>query len=146
VLCENLASLKASWKARERCIELWYVGGNNIGIIDHIGEEKLNKPLYYACDWDYDGLVIYSRVAAKLKKKNFGIKLLMPTDPGRAMSTGSPHHASLWKVNLPLSGLDPNVFSTEEKALIEKLIFADMWIEEESQDYLTFFDLQAKSE
>lgn len=141
VLCENMASLKGSWKARERRIELWYVGGNNIGIIDHIGEEKLNKPLYYACDWDYDGLAIYSRVTAKLKQKNFAIKLLMPSELDRAMSTRSPHHASFWKVNVPLSGLNAEIFSIEEKALIEKLIFADQWIEEESQDYLAFFDL-----
>jgi hypothetical protein len=115
------------------------VGGNNIGIIDYIDEEKLQKPLYYACDWDHDGLAIYSRVSAKLKQKNVAIKLLMPLDPCLAMTTKSPHHASFWKVNLPLSGLDPDIFSIAEKALIEGLVLSDTWIEEESQDYLTFF-------
>ena len=101
---------------------------------------SLKKPLYYACDWDYDGLTIYSRLNRKFKQRNVAIKLLIPLDPGLAMTTKSPHHASFWKVNLPLSSLDPDIFSFEEKALIERLIFADTWIEEESQDYLAFFD------
>lgn len=140
VLCENLASLKNSWKARDRNIELWYVGGNNIGIIDHIAEGKLGKPLYYSCDWDHDGLSIYSRVSAKLKQKNVAIQLLMPLDIDASIPTRSPHHASFWKFNLPLSGLDPDDFSAEQKALIEQLILADQWIEEESQDYWKVFD------
>ncbi|MFX7586113.1 hypothetical protein ABTK07_19425, partial [Acinetobacter baumannii] len=78
VLCENLAHLKNGWKAREHNIELWYVGGNNIGIIDHIGAEKLTRPIYYSCDWDFHGLSIYSRIKQKMKVKGIDINVLLP--------------------------------------------------------------------
>ena len=56
VLCENLNFLKTPRIARDNHIELWYVGGNNISNIDYIPDHKLTLPLYYSCDWDYDGL------------------------------------------------------------------------------------------
>lgn len=136
VLCENIAHLKIPWKAREYNIELWYVGGNNIGIIDYISHEKLSKPLYYSCDWDYHGLSIYSRIKEKLRFKSCEIILLLPYSYDIALSVNSPHHNSQWDVNKELSGLNAADFSDEARQLIMKLVQANKWIEEESMDLI----------
>ncbi|RYE28122.1 MAG: hypothetical protein EOP48_33850, partial [Sphingobacteriales bacterium] len=78
VLCENLNYLKQSWLAQKLNIELWYVGGNNIAIVDNIGSDKLKLPLYYSCDWDLAGLKIYSRIKKKMAEKNCQVTLLFP--------------------------------------------------------------------
>jgi len=136
VLCENIAHLKNPWKAIDNSIELWYVGGNNIGIIDYISAEKLSKPLYYSCDWDYHGLSIYSRIKEKLKSKSSEIVLLIPYAFDMALPVNSPHHNSQWFFNKVLSGLKAEDFPDKAKNLIEKLIRKNKWIEEESIDLL----------
>ena len=136
VLCENIAHLKNPWKTREHNIELWYVGGNNIGIIDYISPEKLSKPLFYSCDWDHDGLAIYSRIKEKLHLKSFDIELLFPYNQENTLPVNSPHHKSKWKFNKILSGLKTGHFSNKSLQLIEKLIRENKWIEEESQDLI----------
>nr|WP_321230244.1 hypothetical protein [uncultured Psychroserpens sp.] len=50
VMCENKSYLKQPWIAEETQTKLWYVGGNNIAIIDDIDESGLSKPIYYSCD------------------------------------------------------------------------------------------------
>lgn len=134
VLCENIAHLKNPWKAREQNMELWYVGGNNISIIDYIDPEKLSKPLYYSCDWDYHGLSIYSRIKEKLRLKSFDIELLLPDIYETALPVNSPHHKSEWNFNKELSGLKKGDFSEEALFLINRLIKENKWIEEESLD------------
>lgn len=136
VLCENIAHLKNPWKAREHDIELWYVGGNNIGIIDYISPEKLSKPLYYSCDWDYHGLSIYSRIKEKLWSKSFDIELLLPDTHEATLPVNSPHHKSEWDFNKELSGLNREHFSDEALQLINQLIKENKWIEEESLDLI----------
>lgn len=136
VLCENIAHLKNPWKVREQNIELWYVGGNNIGIIDYISREKLSKPIYYSCDWDYHGLSIYSRIKEKLRLKSFDIKLLLPDTYEAALPVNSPHHKSQWNLNKELSGLNAADFSKEAIQLIENLVQENKWIEEESCDLI----------
>ena len=69
LLCENLNFLKTPRIARDNHIELWYVGGNNISNIDYIPDHKLTLPLYYSCDWDYDGLKIYERLQDRFARK-----------------------------------------------------------------------------
>ncbi|ODS77059.1 MAG: hypothetical protein ABS46_18555 [Cytophagaceae bacterium SCN 52-12] len=142
VLCENIAHLKNPWKAREQNIELWYVGGNNIGIIDYISPEKLSKPLYYSCDWDYHGLSIYSRIKEKLRLKSFDIGLLLPDTYETALPVNSPYHKSEWNFNEELSGLNRTHFSKEALQLINKLINENKWIEEESLDLITVMTIQ----
>lgn len=140
ILCENIAYLKSSWKARERNIELWYVGGNNINIIDFISEEKLSKPIYYSCDWDFHGLGIYSRIKGKLKLKLTELTLLKPYSVDMALPVHSPNHYSEWDFNKVLSGLNENDFLLEEKKMIGMLIQTNQWLEEESIEFSRVLD------
>lgn len=139
ILCENIAHLKSPWKARAQNFELWYVGGNNIGMIDHIGEEKLQTPLYYSCDWDFHGLAIYSRIREKLLRKGFTITLLHPYRVDVALPVNSPHHNSNWNFDKHLSGLNPSNFTPEAQELIAYLVSKNEWIEEESLELHEFF-------
>ena len=134
ILCENLNYLKQAWIAKKLDIELWYVGGNNIGIIDNIATEKLILPLYYSCDWDHAGLQIYSRIKNKIEAKGRKINLLLPHDLSVAKPVNSPYHESKWVQNTNLSGLIVEDFSKSQIELINKLITNNQWIEEESQD------------
>lgn len=134
VLCENLSFLKLPWQAEENYLELWYVGGNNIGIIDKIGKDKLSKPLFYSGDWDFAGLQIYLRIKTKFLLKEKAISLLFPTAINKRLPVDSPHHESKWVHGKNFSGLDKSKFNEKEVELITSLINSDEWIEEESND------------
>lgn len=135
VLCENLNFLKMPRIARDNHIELWYVGGNNISNIDYIPAHKLTFPLYYSCDWDYDGLKIYERLRARLAPKSKSITLLYPS-PIFRKPIDSPEHNSRWKHDKPFSGLNASLFTPEATALIQDLISRDEWVEEEATELL----------
>lgn len=132
VLCENKSFLKQPWIAKTTEVKLWYVGGNNIKIIDDIDEMELSKPIYYSCDWDLAGLQIYSRIKAKLKQRGKDIFLLYPNEPHKKISTYIDYHYSHWDPSKSLSGLPIDVFSKKELILINELIQNQTWIEEES--------------
>lgn len=134
VFCENLANLKRPWVAWEQEWELWYVGGNNTGIVERIGPDKLKIPVYYSCDWDLAGLQIYIRLKQILSDKGCSLHLLEPYNKKAIMDVGSPDHNSLWKRDIPYSGLDNSAFTGRHLAFISGLIAQDKWIEEESQD------------
>jgi hypothetical protein len=134
VLCENMNNLKMPWEKRKHNIELWYVGGNNIGIIDEIPDKYLELPLYYVCDWDYEGLRIYSRVKEKIERKSRSIVLLQPNDPKLALPVNSTYHNSEWIKDAEFSGLKRTDFSDKQQELITYLITNNLWIEEESYD------------
>jgi hypothetical protein len=136
VLCENLDFLKMPNAARQQNIELWYVGGNNTANIHHISQEKLNKPLFYSCDWDYDGLKIYCRIKDILNEKSKSILLLYPSNVQSKLPVDSPHHNSKWNHSVDFSGLDSKYFTAKEIDLIRQLIKKNQWIEEESNDLL----------
>lgn len=136
VLCENMNNLKMPWEKRKHNIELWYVGGNNIGIIDEIPAKYLELPLYYVCDWDYDGLRIYSAVKEKIEAKGRTITLIQPDNLKLTLPVDSDHHHSEWLKNKEFSGLNPDDFSIEQKELINNLINNNHWIEEESFDLI----------
>lgn len=140
ILCENIAHLRTPWKSREASLELWYVGGNNIGIIDFISPDKLKLPIYYSCDWDYHGLSIYTRIKEKLWQINTDIEILIPTNYESALPTDSPHHDSKWDYKKELSGLNIADFSPHSLHLIKRLIDDDKWIEEESFDLVSIFN------
>ena len=132
VLCENKSFLKQPWIVKNTEVKLWYVGGNNIKILDDIDEIELSKPFFYSCDWDLAGLQIYSRIKEKLRKRNKDIFLLYPNEPLKKISIYIDYHYSYWDLSKNLSGLSPNIFSNKELILINNLIKDEMWIEEES--------------
>jgi hypothetical protein len=134
ILCENKSFLKQTWIAKTNNVKLWYVGGNNIKIIDDIDEMELSKPFYYSCDWDLAGLEIYERIKKKLKLRNKHIILIYPNEPHKKISTYIDYHASHWNLNKLLSGLEIENFSKKELQLIQHLIKNEQWIEEESFD------------
>jgi len=126
ILCENLHFLRTPWQARNHNIELWYVGGGNIGKLQHIPE--LTLPIFYSCDWDYDGLSIFQRIKKYIPK----IDLLYPSATGSSKTINTQNHRSQWRIESPFSGLDQDVYSIRARALIEDLIKLNEWIEEES--------------
>lgn len=131
VLCENLDFLKRPSRPRKHRIELWYAGGKNIEKLNYIGDITL--PIYYSCDWDHDGLMIYQLV----KKKIPDIKLLFPNGPRKSIK--ATEHKSIWRSpETPslLSGLDPALFSEQEKGLITELIREEQWMIEEKNDLM----------
>ncbi|WP_075344625.1 hypothetical protein [Tenacibaculum agarivorans] len=132
VLCENKSFLKQPWIARNTEVKMWYVGGNNIKVLDDIDEVELLKPIFYSCDWDLAGLQIYSRIKTKLKDRNSDIHLLFPNEPHKRISTYIKYHYSHWNLVKTLSGLKLEDFSKKELLLINELIQNEQWIEEES--------------
>lgn len=136
VLCENLDFLKRPSKPRKHQVELWYAGGKNIDKLNYIGDIPL--PIFYSCDWDYDGLLIFQAVKEKIPN----IRLLYPN--GRRKSIVETEHDSLWQFpDNPklLSGLNPDLYSEREKLLIMELIAANEWIIEETNDLIGMLDL-----
>ncbi|MDR6784599.1 hypothetical protein ABIE26_003245 [Pedobacter africanus] len=136
VLCENLAFLKTPWAAREHNVELWYVGGNNTAIIDYISNDKLLLPIYYSCDWDYHGLLIFQNISERMILKGCKIKLLFPNDPDERLPVIMKHHKSKWIPGKELSGLKQSLFNVAYTTLIQDLIKNDQWIEEESFEFV----------
>lgn len=134
VLCENLNFLKMPRVAREHKIELWYVGGSNTKGTHFIDETKLERPLFYSCDWDYNGLEIYTRLKNIFREKGYDIKLLYPSDPIKKYPVNMKKHKSQWKRNFPFSGLEQSHFTPKEIRLINELINTDKWVEEETND------------
>jgi len=132
VLCENLDFLKRPSRPRKHHIELWYAGGKNIDKLNYMVDVAL--PIFYSCDWDYDGLMIFQAVKQKIPD----IRLLYPNSHGKSIVT--TEHKSLWRTpEQPelLSGLDPKLFLENEQSLIKRLIIANEWIIEESNDLIT---------
>jgi hypothetical protein len=131
VLCENLNFLKKPGAPRENQLELWYAGGKNVEKLQYADRRGL--PIYYSCDWDYDGLDIFRLVRDKIPE----IVLLLPNGTPKDIETSL--HKSLWRNReMPdaLSGLDRTLFSTIHKNLIQQLIGMNRWIIEESNDLI----------
>jgi hypothetical protein len=143
ILCENLANLKRPWVALEHGWELWYVGGNNIAIVEQVGKDKLQLPIYYSCDWDLAGLEIYGRLRQILSGKGCPLHLLEPHDKEALMDIESPEHGSRWKRDVPYSGLDTDVFTSRQLAIVTILIEGEKWIEEESQDLVKMMEFNS---
>jgi len=131
VLCENLDFLKKPTRPRKYNIELWYAGGRNISKL--VYSETRELPVYYSCDWDYDGLDIFQEV-----KKIFPqIKLLTPN--AQSKNIIESEHKSLWKISenpCNLSGLNHLDYTLTQKAIIRRLIKKNHWITEEDNDLI----------
>jgi hypothetical protein len=135
VLCENLDFLTKPNKPRKYHIELWYAGGKNVAKLQYAQTRDL--PIYYSCDWDYDGLfIIYPLVKQKIPN----IKLLQPN--GLPKSIAETEHKSLWQNETKRNELaSANIFNAQELMLIDALIAQDQWIIEESNNLLTMLEL-----
>ncbi len=132
LLCENIDYLKAWWEFHASNIELWYVGGNNTPVIERISQHRINLPLFYVGDWDYHGLDIFSRIQYIIKEKDRNVQLITP-DPTTIVykPIKSGKHHSEWKLE-DFSGLHRSLFTSDQIALIEKLIATNHWIEEQT--------------
>jgi hypothetical protein len=136
VLCENLDFLTKPNKPRKHHIELWYAGGKNVAKLQY--SQTRDLPIYYSCDWDYDGLfIIYPLVKQKIPN----IKLLMPN--GSPKGIIETEHKSLWQNEIKRDELtNSDIFTAQELALINTLIAGDQWIIEESNDLITMLNLK----
>ena len=137
IVCENMYFLTLSI-ARQNNIELWCAGGNNTKPFENIS--KIEYPIYYLCDWDYDGLKIYESIAQKIEcitDKESSLRLITPNGKRESIASTSNYHRSQWQRHLSFSGLKPDKYSAEQKDLITSLIASDEWIEEESNDFKT---------
>lgn len=125
VLCENIDFLKRPTLARANNIELWYAGGKNVTKLDYADTRGL--PIYYSCDWDYDGLfIIYPLVKEKIP----AIKLLTPTSlPKSIIET---NHNSKWE-NIKDKNIN-SLLKLDQLHMMKKLIELNQWIIEESND------------
>ncbi len=133
VLCENLDCLKVPLEYKNHNIELWYVGGNNTKPLEDISQDKLKLPIYYFCDWDYNGLQIYSSVKRIFKSKGVDVKIIQPQTQEIAIDVDVKHHNSKWNEN-EFSNLNKEDFSLQQVEFINQLIIDNKWIEEESLD------------
>lgn len=126
VLCENVDFLKRPTLARTNNIELWYAGGKNINKLAFSDTRGL--PIYYSCDWDYDGLfIIYPLVKEKIPM----IQLLTPN--GYPKGIDETEHNSKWtikdrNINFLLTSIQQNIMNN--------LIRDNQWIIEESNNLI----------
>ncbi|OAV74304.1 hypothetical protein Barb7_02208 [Bacteroidales bacterium Barb7] len=134
IVCENMYFLTLTI-ARQNNVELWCAGGNNTKPFENI--PQIDYPIYYLCDWDYDGLKIYESIANKIDSitnKKSPLKLITPNGKRERIIDTSDYHSSQWQNNSPFSGLNPLRYSDEQKELIVRLMDSNEWIEEESND------------
>ena len=134
IICENMYFLTLTI-ARQSNVELWCAGGNNIKPFENIS--NIPHPIYYLCDWDYDGLKIYERIANRIESisnKKSSLKLITPNGKRENIVATSDYHDSQWQCQLPFSGLNPDKYSGEQKELISNLMASNEWIEEESNN------------
>ncbi len=131
VLCENYDFLRRAERPRKYKVELWFTGGRNINALDFVDTRGL--PIFYSCDWDYDGLDIFQNVREKIGQ----IKLLLPNSLPKTIK--ETEHLSLWKdIEHPenLSELEKGNFESNEIELIQSLIKNEEWIIEEGNDLI----------
>lgn len=134
IICENMYFLTLTI-ARQNNVELWCAGGNNTKPFENISNIPL--PIYYLCDWDYDGLKIYERIANRIEcisDKKSSLILITPNGKKESIVATSDYHNSQWRNDLSFSGLNPNQYSKEQKDFILELMKSNEWIEEESND------------
>lgn len=139
LLCENLYFLRVPERVKRYNVELWFAGGYNVSMLEDV--DTRNLPIYYSCDWDYDGLAIFDKVKTKIPQ----IQLLYPNAIPKSIVT--TEHKSLWKKNeLPeaLSELNVKLFDSQEKELIQQLIINNEWIVEEGNDIGEMIKLKQK--
>lgn len=127
VLCENMDFLYKPNKPRKHGIELWHVGGKNVGKLDY--SQTRGLPIYYCCDWDYDGLfIIYPLVKEKIP----AIQLLTPN--GIPKGIEETDHKSIWRHSDLISVT--LLFEKNQQNLINSLVQGNKWVAEESNNLI----------
>ena len=120
ILCENINRLKAK---RHDFIEFWYAGGKNTNQLKYVPEPKY--PIFYLCDWDFDGLNTYIHI-----KKNYfkTMSAFVPLNiqPLMEKQENVKHHRSKWRNSNVLSHL-----KEKERIIASLLIETDSIIEEQ---------------
>lgn len=131
VLCENLDFLTKPNKPRQYGIELWYAGGKNVSKLDYADTRGL--PIYYSCDWDYDGLfIIYPLVKEKIPT----IRLLTPNGAPRGIE--ETEHNSKWD-NVKVKNID-SLLTFKQLDIMNELIKRNQWVIEESNNLLNMLN------
>lgn len=136
ILCENLYFLRVPERVKPYNIELWFAGGYNINMLENV--DTRNLPIYYSCDWDYDGLKIFDLVKSKIPQ----IHLLFPN--AKPVDITISEHNSHWlnpQTIEELSGLNKSLFAEKERVLIENLISENKWVVEESNDIVEMLEI-----
>lgn len=127
VLCENIDFLKRPTLARANNIELWYAGGKNVTKLDYADTRGL--PIYYSCDWDFDGLfIIYPLVKEKIPT----IQMLTPN--GTRKGIIDTEHNSKWE-KIKDRQIE-YLLTADQLDLMNDLIKSNQWIIEESNEFV----------
>lgn len=140
ILCENFKFLKLDI-ARACNVELWYTGGNNTAPIERL--DKIDYPIYYLCDWDFDGLRIYERlygIIQNQQNKITELQLITPNGLSVGIKETEEHHASEWNSKLHFSGLTEHLYTLSQQQLIQTLIKKGEWIEEETNSLVKIIE------
>lgn len=140
ILCENFKFLKLDI-ARTYNVELWYTGGNNTAPIERL--DKIDYPIYYLCDWDFDGLRIYERLYGIIQNqpsKITELQLITPNGLSVGIKETEEHHSSEWNSKLHLSGLTEHLYTSDQQQLIQALIKKNEWIEEETNSLVKIIE------
>lgn len=127
VLCENIDFLKRLNLARANNIELWYVGGKNVNKLDFASTRGL--PIYYSCDWDFDGLFI---IYPLIKEKIPSIQLLTPN--GSPKGIIESEHNSKW-TEIKSRNID-SLLTSNQLTILNKIVQENQWIIEESNNLI----------
>ena len=90
---------------------------------------KRGLPIYYSCDWDYDGLTIFQKV----KKIFSDIVLLQPN--GTPKNITESEHDSRWPSDSGSFITNPDFQDTDRK-IIRELVNRNEWVIEESNDLI----------
>jgi hypothetical protein len=134
ILCENMYFLTLNI-AQQNNVELWCAGGNNTKPFENL--PKIDSPLFYLCDWDYDGLKIYERIyeiIANVPNKKTPLRLIYPNGKKESIISTEEYHRSQWNRSSELGGLKKSLYSDHQVLLIKNLIEKNEWIEEESNN------------
>ena len=120
ILCENINRLIIK---RHSFIEFWYAGGKNIKQLEFVPTPKL--PIFYLCDWDFDGLNTYIEIKQKYLST---LTAFIPSNPESLMVEQEKvkKHRSKWKNNTSFKFLNE-----KEKAVANILFNSKSIIEEQ---------------
>ena len=122
ILCENKNRLITK---RHEFIEYWYAGGKNIKQLEFIPEPQ--HPIFYLCDWDFDGLSVYIDIKRKYLPM---LTAFIPANPNSLMIEQSKvkDHKSKWSNDKFLFHLNKVERSIAEALIKNKAIIVEQKI------------------
>ncbi len=122
ILCENKNRLVTK---RHEFIEFWYAGGKNIKQLEFIPEPP--HPIFYLCDWDFDGLSTYIAIKRKYLPT---LTAFIPSNPESLMIEQSKvkDHKSKWSSDKFLVHLNKKERDIAETLIKNKAIIIEQRI------------------